>query len=134
MSASAGKIAEIAASPSDNLRCFRMLIRQALVADDKAAAKEAAADWQYAGYRMTIFSSDEEKYAEDIVLEGAKVPFYPTTALELAGARVETGEFFKPKVVQDRELITSQNSPSAHAIADLFVKALDRYSAAKAAA
>ena len=123
-----GPIAATAAMPK--AKSFR----QALVDDDKQAAKEAAAGWQYAGYRMTIFSSDEEKYAEDVLLEGAKVPFYPSTALEIAGAKVETREFFKPNVVQDRELITGQNPPSDHAIADLFVKALDRYSAVKAAA
>jgi putative intracellular protease/amidase len=123
-----GPIAATAAMPK--ARSFR----QALVNDDKKAATEAAEGWQYAGYRMTIFSSDEEKYAEDVLLEGAKVPFYPTTALEIAGAKVETSEFFKPHVVQDRELITGQNPPSDHAIADLFVEALDSYSAAKAAA
>jgi putative intracellular protease/amidase len=79
-----GPIAATAAMPK--ARSFR----RALVDDDKEAAKEAAAGWQYAGYRMTIFSSDEEKYAEDALLEGAKVPFYPSTALEIAGARVET--------------------------------------------
>jgi putative intracellular protease/amidase len=76
--------------------------RQALVDNDKDAAKEAAEGWQYAGYRMTIFSNDEERYAEEVLLEGAKVPFYPATALEVAGAKVETREFFKPHVVQDR--------------------------------
>lgn len=123
-----GPIAALAAMPKAKA------YRQALVADDKEAAKEAAADWQYAGYRMTIFSTDEEKYAEEVLLEGAKVPFYPTTALELAGAKVDTREFFKPNVVQDRELITGQNPPSDHAIADLFVTALRHYSAANAVA
>jgi putative intracellular protease/amidase len=123
-----GPIAAIAAMPK--ARPFR----QALVAGDKEAAKDAAVGWQYAGYRMTVFSSDEEKYAEDVLLGGAQVPFYPTTALELAGAKLDTREFFQPNVVQDRELITGQNPSADHAIADLFVKALDRYSAAKAAA
>lgn len=123
-----GPIAATAAMPK--ARSFR----QALVDDNREAAKEAAAGWQYAGYRMTIFSRDEEKYAEEVLLDGAKVPFYPTTALEIAGAEVETRGFFEPNVVQDRELITGQNPPSDHAIAELFVKALDRYSAAKAAA
>jgi putative intracellular protease/amidase len=110
------------------------LFRQALVDDDEKAAKEAARNWQYAGYRMTIFSSDEEKYAEEVLLEGNRVPFYPSLALEIAGARVETGHFFEPKVVQDRELITGQNPPSDHAIADLFVQELNRCSVDKAAA
>lgn len=123
-----GPIVTLAALP--NAKAYR----QALVVDDMRAAKETARGWQYAGYRMTIFSTDEEKYAEEVLLEGAKVPFYPTAALELAGAKVDTREFFKPNVVQDRELITGQNPPSDHALADLFVSALGRYSAARTAA
>ena len=83
---------------------------------------------------MTVFSNDEEKYAEDNLMGGGKVPFYPATALEIAGARVETKGFFESHVVQDRELITGQNPPSDHAIAELFVRTLDRYVGAKAAA
>jgi putative intracellular protease/amidase len=123
-----GPIAVTAAMPQ--ARAFR----QALVEDDKEAAKQAAAGWQYAGYRMTIFSNAEEKYAEENLMGGGKVPFYPATALEIAGARVEAKGFFEPHVVQDRELITGQNPPSDHAIADLFVRTLDRYVGAKAAA
>ncbi len=42
---------------------------------------------------------------------GRKVPFYPATALTIAGAKVETKGFFQPHVVQDRELI-SRPEPS----------------------
>jgi putative intracellular protease/amidase len=123
-----GPITAAAAMP--RARAFR----QALVDGAKEAAAQAAAGWQYAGYRMTVFSNDEEKYAEDNLMGGGKVPFYPATALEIAGARVETNGFFEPHVVQDRELITGQNPPSDHAIAELFVRTLDRYTGAKAAA
>jgi putative intracellular protease/amidase len=123
-----GPIAATAAMPKARL------FRRALVAGDEEAAREAAANWQYAGYRMTIFSNEEEAYAEEKLMGGRKVPFYPATALGVAGAKVETEGFFQPHVVQDRELITGQNPPSDHALADLFVKALDRYSAPKAAA
>ncbi len=94
---------------------------------DVAAAKSAAEGWQYAGYRMTIFSNDEEHYVEDNLMGGSKVPFYVATALEIAGGMVETNGVFEAHAVEDRELITGQNPPSDHAIADLFVKALDRY-------
>lgn len=115
-----GPIAVTAAMP--NAKAFR----QALSKGDMAAAKVAAQGWQYSGYRMTIFSNDEEQYVEENILDGGKVPFYVATALEVAGGKVETKGVFEPNVVQDRELITGQNPPSDHAVADLFVKALDR--------
>jgi putative intracellular protease/amidase len=119
-----GPIAVTAAMPK--AREFR----QALGKGDIAAARSAAEGWQYIGYRMTIFSNDEEHYAEDNFMGGSKVPFYVATALEIAEAKVETKGVFQPHAVEDRELITGQNPPSDHAIADLFVKALDRYVAA----
>jgi putative intracellular protease/amidase len=122
-----GPIAVTAAMPK--ARDFR----SALVAGDVGAAKAAASGWQYAGYRMTIFSNDEEKYVEENIMNG-KVPFYVASALQTAGVKVETKSIFKPNAIQDRELITGQNPPSDHAIADLFVKALDRYAAAQSAA
>ena len=39
----------------DNAREFRA----ALIAGDKVKARELAKDWQYAGYRMTVFSRSE---------------------------------------------------------------------------
>jgi putative intracellular protease/amidase len=107
--------------------------RQALVADDMDAATVAAADWQYAGYRMTMFSDEEEKYVEKNVLSG-EVPFYGASALEAAGGKVATKDIFTPNVIQDRELITGQNPQSDHAITALFIAALDGYTAAKSAA
>jgi putative intracellular protease/amidase len=50
-----GPIALVAAMP--NAREFRA----SLIAGDEANAKEWAKGWQYAGYRMTIFSASEEK-------------------------------------------------------------------------
>lgn len=77
---------------------------------------------------------DDKEAAREISEVGAKVSFYPAAALEVAGAGVDTMEFFKPRVVQDRELITGQNPPFDHAIEKGFIGTLDRYSAAKAAA
>jgi putative intracellular protease/amidase len=102
--------------------------RAAMVNGDIEAAKKAAEGWQYAGYRMTIFSNEEEYYAEKNYMGGSKVPFYVFEALKTAGGIVEIGDngIFKPHLVEDRELITGQNPPSDHLMAEAFVKALDR--------
>jgi len=106
--------------------------RQALVQGDRAAARSAAEGWQYAGYRMTIFSNDEEHYVEDAIMGGGKVPFYVADALEIAGGKVENKSVFEAYAVEDRELITGQNPPSDHLVANLFVTALGRYLAERA--
>lgn len=104
--------------------------RQALVDGDMNAARAAAEGWQYAGYRMTVFSDDEEKYVEEKFLGGGQVQFYVASALATAGGLVETKGVFEVNVVEDRELITGQNPPSDHTIAELFVRALERRTAA----
>ena len=48
-------------------------------------AREWASDWQYAGYRMTVFQKSEEKVIEDTILH-AKIYFDMPHALGLAGA------------------------------------------------
>src|ERR1700757_431298 len=48
----------------------------ALSAGDVAGAQEKAKGWIYAGYKMTIFSTPEEKQREPLEIEG-KVLFYP---------------------------------------------------------
>ncbi len=65
---------------------------------------------------------------------GSKVPFYVahrTSRSPVARSRPKASS--RAYVVEDRELITGQNPPSDHGIADLFVKALDRHVAATAA-
>ena len=59
--------------------------RAALIAGDAAKAKEWAKGWQYAGYRMTVFSETEEKVIEDNILH-AKLYFNMPDALQIAGA------------------------------------------------
>jgi putative intracellular protease/amidase len=103
--------------------------RQALVEGDADAAKVAAAGWQYTGYRMTVFSDDEEKWAEENILDGDQVVFYPADALTAAGGQVQARGAFEPHAVQDRELITGQNPFSDGPFTDLLVRALDRASA-----
>lgn len=119
-----GPIATTAAMP------FAREFRAALVAGDPTKAATWAKGWQYAGYRMTVFSSTEEKVIEDKILH-AKIYFNMPFALGLAGANVTTTpNDFEPYVVEDRELITGQNPRSDHPIAAALIAALDRKRAA----
>ncbi len=88
------------------------------------AAREGD-DWPYKGYRVTVFSTAEEKIGEDENAFGGKLRFYPQDALAEVGAAVLTEE--KPwqvNVIKDRELITGQNPMSSHRFADVFVESL----------
>lgn len=113
------------ASAMEHAREFRA----ALIAGDAAKAKEWAEGWQYAGYKMTVFSNSEEKVVEEHLLK-AKLYFNVVDALETAGGELTTSQIdFEPHVVVDRELITGQNPSSDHPIAAKFVEALDRAAA-----
>ncbi|WP_457322792.1 type 1 glutamine amidotransferase domain-containing protein [Roseateles sp. P5_E11] len=112
-----GPIASLAALPQAKA------YRSALAADDIAAAKAAGTGWQYAGYRMAIFSNSEEVPVQKDTLKG-QLPFSVADALRGAGGRVEHGPDWGSFVVRDRELITGQNPASDHALADALVKAL----------
>lgn len=103
--------------------------RAALVAGKSDEAKRLAVGWQYAGYRMTVFSNDEEHWAEEHLMDGGKAPFYVNDALKLAGGDVSISDkgIFQPFIIEDRELITGQNPPTDHAMAERLVNALDRY-------
>ena len=115
-----GPISAIAAMP--HAREFRA----ALIAGDAVKAAEWAKGWQYAGYKMTVFSATEENVIEDNILH-AKLYFNMPYALKTAGADVTTTAVdFEPYVVEDRELITGQNPRSDHPIAAKFIAALDR--------
>jgi putative intracellular protease/amidase len=114
-----GPIAAIAAMAKS--RDFRA----ALVAGDEARAAELATGWQYAGYKMTIFSNTEEKWVEKEILH-APMYFHVVDALKTAGGNVITGPDFEPHVIEDRELITGQNPRSDHMIAEKLIYALQR--------
>lgn len=115
-----GPVALIAALP--HAREFRA----ALVSGDHAAAARLAEGWTYAGYRTTVFSTSEEKWAEDNLFH-TDLPFYMPDALRLAGGEVTTGETdWAPSVVVDRELITGQNMASDRPLAAALIEALDR--------
>lgn len=114
-----GPMASISAMP--RAREFRA----ALIAGDTAQAAELAKGWQYAGYRMTVYSASEEKPIEDNILHG-KLYFHMPQALTVAGAEVEVGPDFAPHVIEHREMITGQNPRSDHPIAKALVAALER--------
>lgn len=115
-----GPIAAVAAMPK------APQFRAALIAGDTAKAKELAQGWQYAGYKMTVFSATEEKVIEDNILH-AKLYFNMPDALRTAGGDVSTTPVdFDPYVVEDRELITGQNPRSDRPIAERLIRALER--------
>lgn len=114
-----GPIATVAAMP--NAKGFRA----ALIERDVLKAAELAAGWQYAGYKMTVYSGSEEKPIEDNILHG-RLFFHMPEALTTAGADVSTGPDFQPHVIEDRELITGQNPRSDHPIGAKLVAALNR--------
>ncbi len=112
-----GPVAALAALP--NAQEFR----KALVAGNRTVARELANTWQYAGYKMTIFSNAEEKISER-KMQG-EVQFYMADALTLAGGYVENAPVYQSRVVQDRELITGQNPASVLELARAVVKAIE---------
>jgi putative intracellular protease/amidase len=112
-----GPVALLAALPNASA------YRKALVAGGREAAKSFAGDWPYAGYRMTVFSTKEEKIVEQNVFK-AKMPFYVADALAEAGAKVQNAAEFKPLVIEDRELVTGQNPASAEGLAQAMLKML----------
>jgi putative intracellular protease/amidase len=100
--------------------------RAALIAGDKAKVAELGKGWQYADYKMTVFTASEEIPIEEQFLHG-KIYFTMPDALGAAGAEVSRSAVdFEPYVVEDRELITGQNPRSDHPIAAKLIAALDR--------
>lgn len=96
-----------------------------LIAGNEKQASKAAGAWTYKGYKMTIFSTAEEESAEKTLL-GAKVRFYPESALKAAGGQVEIAGPSQSQVVVDRELITGQNPNSDSALAKKFIAAMSK--------
>lgn len=100
--------------------------RAALIAGDEAKVAELGKGWQYAGYKMTVFTASEEIPIEEQFLHG-KIYFTMPDALGAAGGEVSRSAVdFEPYVVEDRELITGQNPRSDHPIAAKLIAALDR--------
>jgi putative intracellular protease/amidase len=95
----------------------------ALKAGDEAGARAKAKGWIYARYKMTIFSTAEERQREPLEI-GGKVFFYPDFALRAAGGDVSVIAPWKSYVLQDRELISGQNPFSDDALIKLLLPAL----------
>uniref|UniRef100_UPI003101435F type 1 glutamine amidotransferase domain-containing protein n=1 Tax=Neorhizobium sp. EC2-8 TaxID=3129230 RepID=UPI003101435F len=84
---------------------------------ETAGTAKAQTNWIYAGYKVTVFSNQEEEMAKGL-LGGGEMKFYPQDALKQAGGQFSQAEAaFSPHVVTDRELITGQNPASAPAVA-----------------
>lgn len=90
-----------------------------------AGKADGAREWIYDGYRMTIFSDEEEAVFEGS-LQGNKLRYYPAQAMAQAGGKMQFVAPWQPGVVIDRELITGQNPFSDHALASAFIAALDK--------
>ncbi|SDO70345.1 Putative intracellular protease/amidase [Rhodoferax sp. OV413] len=94
--------------------------QSSLIAGDTTAVKNLSKGWTYAGYKLSVFATSEEKQIEGSAQLGGQVLFYPDAALAAAGATIQNGADWQPNVVVDRELITGQQPLSA----DVFGKAL----------
>lgn len=94
---------------------------------EKGNSAEASKDWIYSGYKMTVFSNEEEEEASKGWLGGGEMKFYPQSALASAGGKYQKNKtLWHPKVVVDRELITGQNPASAVDVAKEILSRLDK--------
>lgn len=98
-----------------------------LTSADSARTEVASKGWPYEGYRMTVFSTAEERMAEPTQLKG-KVEYYPADALAEAGAIVEAGKMWASHVVRDRELITGRQPFSDAEFTRVLIAALNEQS------
>lgn len=106
-------------SSTDNPAKFRA----AMVSGDTKAAASFAPNWIYKGYKMTVYSTAEEKSVEKFL--GGDIQFYMEDALTAAGGNVQVKAPSTPFIVEDRELVTGQNPNSASMIAEAMVRKLD---------
>ncbi|MFJ7797109.1 type 1 glutamine amidotransferase domain-containing protein [Pseudomonas sp. NPDC096950] len=98
---------------------------KAMAASDWAAASKLAAGWTYAGYRLTVFSSTEERAVEGKGNQlGGEVRFYAADALAQAGAHVDRVGVWGVNVIEDREVVSGQQPFSSQAFGDAFVARL----------
>ena len=97
-----GPIALLSALP--DARAFTYKLEQ--------GATPAQPKWIYAGYRVTVFTNDEEEASKG-QLGGGEMKFYPQTALQKAGLKFSKAANWQGNMVTDRELITGQNPASA---------------------
>ena len=130
-------LADLARSPQVGqvLRHFHSRAKPtALVCHGPAAllaARDAAGTWPYKGYRMTAFSTAEEKQAESRSL-GGELESYLDENLRSSGGDVSTAAPWTAHVVRDRELITAQNPQSDRELTRALLIALAESRLAKA--
>ncbi|MBI2068351.1 MAG: type 1 glutamine amidotransferase domain-containing protein [Deltaproteobacteria bacterium] len=99
----------------------------ALICHGPAALLSANAPgkpWPYQGYRMTVFSTPEEKQEEDAGHLDGYLTYYVADELLKAGASVFVASPWTGNVVRDRELITAQNPMSDVRFSEEFLEAL----------
>jgi putative intracellular protease/amidase len=84
----------------------------ALSSGNLEQARKLSRNWIYKDYQVTVFSTPEEKIAEEKKLQGL-MTYYPEDALGTAGARVTNAPVGKPHVIRHAELLTGQNPASA---------------------
>ncbi len=109
----------VLAAAMDNPEKFK----NALIENDSNGIRKYSKKWPYRGYRMTIFSTIEEKASEE-ALDGVPL-FYPEEVLKRAGGKVSVGNKWEPNVLKDKELITGQNPASDELLVQTFIKALE---------
>jgi putative intracellular protease/amidase len=98
---------------------------KSMATGDYTATTKLAADWPYAGYHLTVFSSEEERAVEGAGNQlGGSVRFYVADALAQAGAHVDRVGLWDVNVVEDRELVSGQQPFSSDAFGDAFVAKL----------
>lgn len=97
----------------------------ALNAGESAALPALAAGWPYAGYKIAVFSKDEELQIEQPQL-GGRAPYYNDEALKAAGAQIQNAESWHPNAVVDREVITGQQPLSDTAFANALIAMLEK--------
>ena len=119
-----GPISLIAAMPEAD--AFVRSLKQG----NSQKAAELASGWQYEGYNMTIFSTEEEQITESDQL-GGEMLFYPEAAMKMAGGEIQVAQPWSSNVVQDRELITGQNPFSDNTLAETLLSAIAQKKAMK---
>lgn len=97
-----GPIALLSAMP--DAQGFTMKLAQ--------GATPAQPKWIYSGYKVTVFTNDEEEASKG-QLAGGEMKFYPQAALQKAGLQFSKAANWQGNMVTDRELVTGQNPASA---------------------
>ncbi|GFD89656.1 hypothetical protein KUL152_18820 [Tenacibaculum sp. KUL152] len=92
----------------------------ALKNGDTATSQEC----MYDGYRITIFSTQEEEYFES-TLDDATLTYNPADGMASAEGDMQCKAMWAPNVVVDRELITGQSPFSDDLLAEKLIQQLN---------